>query len=236
MYKMFDFFGNCEFFEEEYDYDQIIELPPEYKGKRERGGVIISKEYENFDPDAIKAIIRRQIDYRGMKIDRMFFENFEDCVSKDETIKSFVQDENWDKVIEYLKKNVLDKPEEYYTIEKLRKAAGVDRRLQLREIIEKALGIIPKFKTKDEMLEEEFQKFISDRKPDDHNTIVPMKYFFKAYTINTAIRHIIDNGRYAELYVNPTFNMTDYEAVPKEWREVIPEYIKDYVPLNQFMT
>ena len=30
--------------------------------------------------------------------------------------------------------------------------------------------------------------------------------------------------------------MTDYKAVPKKWREVIPEYIKDYIPLNQFMT
>ena len=171
-----------------------------------------------------------------MKIDRMFFEKFEDHISKDEKIKSFVQEENWDKVIEYLRENVLDKPEEYYTIEKLRKAAGVDRRLQLREIVEKALGLIPGFKSKDEMLEEEFQKFISDRKPNDPDAIVPMKYFFKAYTINSTIRDIIDNGSFTDLFVNPTFNMNDYEAVPKEWRDVIPEYIKDYVPLNQFMT
>lgn len=236
LYKMFDFFGNCEYFEEDYDYDQIIELPKEHTTVKGGNGKKITKEYENFNPDILKVMEERQIGLAGMKIDRMFFEKFEDHISKDETIKSFVQDENWDKVIEYLRENILDKPEEYYTIDKLRKAAGVDRRLQLREIVEKALGIIPKFKSKDEMLEEEFQKFISDRKPGDPNTINPMKYFFKAYAINATIREIIDNGKFVELYVNPTFNMTDYKAVPKEWREVIPEYIKDYIPLNQFMT
>ena len=29
--------------------------------------------------------------------------------------------------------------------------------------------------------------------------------------------------------------MADFKAVPKEWRERIPEYVKDDVPLNQFM-
>jgi type I restriction enzyme R subunit len=34
---------------------------------------------------------------------------------------------------------------------------------------------------------------------------------------------------------NPTFGMADFKAVPPEWRSRIPEYIKDYVSLNQFM-
>lgn len=29
--------------------------------------------------------------------------------------------------------------------------------------------------------------------------------------------------------------MADFKAVPAEWRSRIPEYVKDYVPLNQFM-
>ena len=52
-----------------------------------------------------------------------------------------------------------DKPEEYYTLDKLRKAAAVDRRLSLREILEKVFRLIPRFKSKDELLEEEFAKF-----------------------------------------------------------------------------
>ena len=27
VFKLFDFFGNCEYFETEFNYDQVIELP-----------------------------------------------------------------------------------------------------------------------------------------------------------------------------------------------------------------
>ncbi len=48
-------------------------------------------------------------------------------------------------------REVFDKPEEYYTLDKLRKAAAVDRRLTLREILEKVFGLIPRFKFRDEL-------------------------------------------------------------------------------------
>lgn len=47
--------------------------------------------------------------------------------------------------------------------------------------------------------------------------------------------NIIEKRRLSELNVNPAFSMADFKAVPKEWRERVPEYVKDYVSLNQFM-
>ena len=73
-----------------------------------------------------------------MKIDRMFFEKFEDVVKEDDFIKENVEQGNWERVVEYVNTHVMDKPEEFFTLEKLRKAAGIDRRLILREIIEKS--------------------------------------------------------------------------------------------------
>ena len=70
-------------------------------------------------------------------------------------------------MIDYVNREVFDKPEEYYTLDKLRKAAAADRRLTLREILEKVFGLIPRFKSKDELLEEEFAKFVADYKPDE---------------------------------------------------------------------
>jgi type I restriction enzyme R subunit len=49
------------------------------------------------------------------------------------------------------------------------------------------------------------------------------------------LRAIIDDKRFGELNVNPAFGVGDLRAVPLEWRDGIPEYVKDYVPLNQFM-
>ena len=46
---------------------------------------------------------------------------------------------------------MFDKPEEYYTLDKLRKAAAVDRRMTIREILEKVFDLIPDFKSKDEL-------------------------------------------------------------------------------------
>lgn len=85
----------------------------------------------------------------------------------DDTVASAVESGQWDRVIDYVNREVFDKPDEYYTLDKLRKAAAVDRRLTLREILEKVFGLIPRFKSKDELLEEEFSKFVAETKPDE---------------------------------------------------------------------
>lgn len=48
-----------------------------------------------------------------------------------------------------------------------------------------------------------------------------------------AVRAAPDERR--NLNVNPAFSMADFKAVAKEWRDKIPEYVKDYVPINQLM-
>lgn len=174
-----------------------------------------------------------------MKIDRMFFNKFEDKVKSDATLKEQVEAEQWDRAAEYVHSHLFDKPEEYFTLEKLRRAAGVDRRLSLREILQKIFGLIPYFKSKDELLDDEFQKLLLDLSPKElerhANAIVALKYYFKAYATDSRLRDIIENNRLTELNVNPTFTMADFKAIPKEWRAPIPEYVKDYVSLNQFM-
>jgi type I restriction enzyme R subunit len=240
-FKLFDFFANCEYFEEKFNYDEILKLPYRSKtgaGTGRDGGEgpsVVIEGYERFDPDVLKSLQVQDIGAEGMKIDRMFFEKFEERVTEDEFIKTNVQEGNWEGIIEYVSAHILDKPEEFFTLDKLRKAAGIDRRLSLREIIEKAYGFIEQFKTKDDLIEEEFEKFVADTKPDKPDIIMPLKYFFKSYITDTQVRDIIENKRLTELNTNPTFNMQDFKAVPASWRERIPEYIKDYVPLNQFM-
>ena len=167
-YKLFDFFANCEYFEEDFNYDEILKLPKS-KGRDSEdtggeGGVQI-ETYDHLGGDIIASMRFEQITAEGMKIDRMFYEKFEDTVHENATIVEAVEAGQWDRVIDYINREVFDKPNEFYTLDKLRKAAAVDRRLGLREILEKIFGLIPRFKSKDELLEEEFSKFVADYKP-----------------------------------------------------------------------
>ena len=238
-YKLFDFFANCEYFEEEFNYDEILKLPtPKSKGAEDvatasaSGGEV--QTYEHLGSDIILSVQQETIGYDGMKIDRMFYEKFEDAIREDAIIVQAVEAGQWDKVIDYVNREVFDKPNEFYTLDKLRKAAAVDRRLGLREILEKIFGLIPRFKSKDELLEEEFSKFVADYKPEEAEAIPALKNYFKAYVTSDQIRHIIETKHFTDLATNPIFSTRDLKAVPEQYRTLIPNYIKDYVSLNQF--
>ena len=190
--------------------------------------------YEHPGEDVLSTLHEEIIGYEGMKIDRMFFEKFEEAVRENETIAAAVEAGRWDHVIDYVNREVFDKPEEYYTLDKLRKAATVDRRLTLREILEKVFGLIPRFKSKDELLEEEFAKFVADYKPEEAAAIPAIKTYFKAYITSDQVRHIIESRQFTDLATNPLFSTRDFRAVPPKYRTIVPEYVKDYVSLNQF--
>src|SRR5262249_49021855 len=223
-------FANCEYFEEEYDYDQVIKLPKPSSVRTENGGngpVRTVGTYNHLGEDILASISEQVIGYEGMKVDRMFFERFGGKVRENDLIAASVDAGQWDRVIDYVNREVFDKPDEFYNLDKLRKAAAVDRRLTLREILEKIFGLIPRFKSKDELLEEEFAKFVADYKPEEAKAIPAIKNYFKAYATSDQIRHIIDSKHFTDLATNAAFSTQDLKAVPQNYSTLIPEYIKD---------
>ena len=236
-FKLFDFFANCEYFEEQYNYDQVLKLPrpgADRPQNGDKGPTAPDGAYEHLGADILAGIREEEVGDQGMKVDRMFFERFEETVREDPEIVKAVEAGQWDRVIDYVNREVFDKPEEYYNLDKLRRAASVDRRITLREILEKVFGLIPRFKSKEEMLEEEFEKFVAENVPPQAKSIPAIKHFFKSYLTDSGIRHIIDNRQYIDLATHPMLSTRDYKAVPERFRRLVPEYIKDYVPLNQF--
>jgi type I restriction enzyme R subunit len=240
-FKLFDFFANCEYFEEKFNYDEVLKLPlrrskaSEVSGATgDTGPVVVGGAYEHLGTDIIASMKEETVGYEGMKIDRMFFEKFEDAVRENDVIAAAVEAGEWERVTDYVKREVFDKPEEYYNLDKLRKAAAVDRRLSLREILERAFGLIPRFKSRDELLEEEFAKFVADHKPEEAEAISAIRNYFKAYITSDAVRHIIESRQFTDLATNAVFSTRDFRAVPRKYRTLIPEYVKDYISLNQF--
>ncbi|MBK7491595.1 MAG: DEAD/DEAH box helicase family protein [Nitrosomonas sp.] len=238
-FKLFDFFANCEYFEEKFNYDEVLKLPQPQSGEKpELPPLPPSGAFQYGGADTLAAFGEHQIGERGMKIDRMFFNKFEEQAQGDTALKTLVENAQWDQAADYVHRHLFDKPQAFFSLETLRRAAGVDRHLSLRELLEKVFGLIPGFKSKDELLEDEFQKLLLDLSPDEleqhADAIIALKNYFKAYATDGHLRYIIDKGQFTDLNVNPNFNMADFKAVPAAWRSRIPEYINQYVPLDQF--
>ncbi len=240
-FKLFDFFAVCEYFERDFNYDEVLALPAISAvgiddGIDDGGGEDPGKAPGSLvirDKDELVIYDECSVGPRGMRVDRMFFDRFADTVRGDDFIAQEVAEGRWDSVIAYVNDRVLNRPEEYYTLEKLRRAAEVDRRLTLREILEQVFGLIPRFKSKDELLEEEFAKFLADLQP-AADVIPTLRAFFKTYATDSDFRGIIDKGRFTALATNPAFSQNDLNLLPVPYRERSIEYISDYVSLNQF--
>lgn len=234
-YKFFDFFANFEYFEKKFDYDEAIRLPvikKEAEGGEGEVGFDIGK-VEIFDPDKIKKLTETPIGTEGMKVDRKLFDRAREIIQKDEEVKQEVDQERWDRAVKVARDKYEDKPELYLTLEKIRKSENLDRRLTWREFLERIFGLIDAFKSKDEKLEEEVEKFISIHKPE--SKYVPyIRNYMKAYIADDNFREIINNKYFAELNVYPGFSMQEFKAL-NSWRDTVPEYVKDYVPVNQYM-
>ena len=236
-FKLFDFFGNCEYFETEFDYDQVLKLPLRHRlnpTDGEDSAPVTIEGYEHLGSDVLADIRESPVGPEGMKVDRMLFDRFAAQVRDDEAIRTAAEAGQWDLVTDRISHEVLNKPEEFYTLEKLRKAVSADRRVTIREFVERALGLIPRFKSKDELLEEEFDKFITDQPPPSPEALPAVKMYFKAYVTSDHVRSMIDNRQFAALSTYAAFSIADYRAVPRRYRALIPEYVKDYVSLNQF--
>ncbi|MDR4651505.1 MAG: DEAD/DEAH box helicase family protein [Nitrosomonas sp.] len=239
-FKLFDFFANCEYFEEKFNYDELLQLPQPGKGGEKPVLPPLPPVglFQYGGADKLASLGEHEIGEQGMKIDRMLFNKFEEKAQQDTALKTLIDNEQWDQAADYVQRQLFDKPADFFTLEGLRRVVGMDRRLNMRELLEKVFGLIPKFKSKDELLEDEFQKFLLDLLPEEleqhADAIVALKNYFKAYATDRQLRYIISKGQLTELNVNPNFTMADFKAVPAAWRKRIPEYVQNYVPLDHF--
>jgi type I restriction enzyme R subunit len=235
-FKLFDFFGNCEYFEEKYNYDEVIKLPviSKPKGKESPPTPPINlDEYFNFNPDPLLTFNETEIGYEGMRVDRQPYEKFKDQTTNDETVQDFVKNEDWDNLEDYMTKTIFDKPNDYFNLEKIRKSLGVDRRISVRDLMELIFGKTPYIKNKYELLEEEFEKF-DDRYIPDGEVFPNVKHFFYSYVTDPELRDIIDNKQYGLLNIHPSGQ--SFKELPNNFKNIIPDYVKSYVPLNKFLS
>ncbi len=238
-FKLFDFFANCEYFEEDFNYNEVLHLPRMRSGTGTGGmgttgggGGIAYGAYESTRTDAINAIRETAVGPEGMRVDRMYFQKFEEQIKQDGFAIQKAEAGDMEAIIKHIEENIFDKPEEYFNLEKLRKSLHTDRRVSLKEIVEVIFGLRPYFKTKDELLDEEFDKFDSRFVPDEKQ-FTPARNFFKTYVLDPEFRQQVDEGNFAYL-MGSHAGGEFLRNLTIELRNKIIEYIKDYVSFNQF--
>ncbi|MDR0910664.1 MAG: hypothetical protein LBM77_12975, partial [Spirochaetaceae bacterium] len=93
------------------------------------------------------------------------------------------------------------------------------------------------FKTRQELLDDEFDKFV--KRSNVQEPLAPgegiaaqIKAVFKSYVEDSDYREAIDSGRFSDL--NVLANGDIFFRLSPELRRLIPEYIKDNINLAEF--
>ena len=229
-FLLFDFFGNYDYFEKDFDYDKVLKLPSKAYEPSDVVDPTNIDEFISTAPDPLAELKEILISDQGMKIDRNLYRSFKKRVVEDKKIIELVNQQNFEEAGTYLKEHVLDKPQEFYTIEKLGKSLGLDRQLTVPELLLHSFGHITHIPSQRECLDEEFDKLDKALEPDDSN-YSSAKEVFEAYSVDEEFREIVDSRRYANLGVHPSGDA--FRKLPTELKERIPEYIKQYVNVER---
>jgi type I restriction enzyme R subunit len=230
-FKFFDFFATCEYFEEEFDYDEKIKLPklgtenvpPVDTGvtpPRHTGEINLATHDELTSlTESSEGVI--------MKIDREGFKTaVQQDVISDEALVAMWENGDVQAAEEYVRANIFDKPKNFLNLERVRKVFNVDRRISTREFLEVAFGEKDGFEMKDELLESEWEKFIVSHTVDQEH-YQPVKNFFKAFIVDDEVRDIVKTKQLARFHSCASFDFADYERL-NGFKNIVPQYVSDY--------
>jgi type I restriction enzyme R subunit len=229
-FLLLDFFGNYSYFEKDFNYNEKLTLPITKDGtKKLLEDPVIVDTTENPDkvdaksPDSIITETEIIIGKEGMKIDRNLYphQQFEQVIQESETLQRVQEEQGIEGLEEYIKVQVFNKPTEYWNAEKIRasyeKEYQTKRKISLTEMILKALGRQKTFKSRDERVTEEYQKFIDIQRPkiEENQTEKAqiLKTFFETYVSDYTFRDIVDTGEYGRLSVYPSFTMQELQIL-----------------------
>ena len=239
-FKFFDFFATCEYFENEFDYDERITLPPIHvtpptgpggdgpgtDGPGGDGPVGPKGPVDLATPDEL-ATISETPEGVIMRIDREGFKRaVEEDVLGNVTLKNMWENGDTEEAEDFAKKQIFDRPKYFLNLDKIRKIFGVDRRITVKEFLQVAFGDKEIFEMKDELLESEWEKFM-EVNPVDQTHYAPVKMFFKAYVTDEKVREIIESRQTGRFNTESSFHTDEYQKL-NGYKTVVPQYVRDY--------
>lgn len=242
-FKFFDFFATCEYFENEFPYDEKVKLPQVKKvpvlenvsGAKSTQGEFVDENGKKIfkglidiaTPDEVASISETPVGTEGMRIDREGFRRaVEEDVLGNETLKNMWENGDIEEAEDFAKKQIFDKPKYFLNLDKIRKLFDVDRRIGVREFLQVAFGDKDKFEMKDDLLESEWEKFM-EINPVDQEHYAPVKMFFKAYATDEKVREIIASRQTGRFNTESSFHFDEYQKL-NGYKATVPQYVHDY--------
>ena len=236
-FKLFDFFAVCEYFEEKFDYDEKISLPKESSSSSsiEPPEPKMTEEFISTSRDSLVYFDENSVGSDGMKIDRKFYQSFEDKVQNDENAQEIIKEGDEDKLERYLRDNILDRPNEYFTVKKLERALGLDRRLSIKEIVQYLLGNITHYKDRQELLNDEFENFLllNNSELSQYSEEMPyIEAIFEAYLTDPFIRQAVRDKQFQFIINSPLASDLRATKSVRIKGTGLLDYMNDYVAVN----
>ena len=229
-FKFFDFFATCEYFENEFDYDEKIKLPTGSSsgaGSEKPTGPRIDLGVVDLASSDEVTSLTESSEGVIMRIDR---EGFKTAVAQDVTsnpaLAALWANGDFEGAEEFVKSHILDKPKNFLNLDRVRKAFGVDRRISVREFLQVAFGEKEEFESKDSLLESEWEKFMEIHVVDQEH-YQPVKNFFKAFITDDEVRDIVKSKQLARFHHCASFDFSDYERL-NGFKSIVPRYVYDY--------
>jgi type I restriction enzyme, R subunit len=172
-----------------------------------------------------------------MKIDREMFKPVDrNITEKIEAMPEAQKLKGEDRVYDlatFFEKHILNKPEEYWTMQKISREHNMKRMLDPIEYIEFLTGKRREFKSDDEFVQDFFERFYITDKADTAKRY-ELQNLFTSYLLNHDIRNIIDKKEYGKLEVFGQLSLNDLEMLGKDQIKSTLQYIKDNQILNKF--
>jgi type I restriction enzyme, R subunit len=239
-FALFDFFANCEYFEEDFDYDQKLSLPkdPSEEGGGGGGGGSHIEDFTNTSPDPMASVLRDQVGLFGMKIDReMYRERFggqaTEAVSTDVELRRAVEAEDFPAMEERMRRLLFEKPQEFWNLPKLQEIYKTDRLPSLREILAVVFGIAPAISNRSELADQAFERFVATQ-PANAVHGRELKVVFVAFLLDEASRFLLQEGKFAELRARDASLYGSLSQLSPQEREALIGYLQSQVPLKDF--
>jgi type I restriction enzyme R subunit len=239
-FALFDFFANCEYFEDDFDYDQKLIPPrgPTPTGPDGGGGGIRVDTLTNTSPDPIKSVADQAVGQWGMRIDReMYRDRFahqaNEAVASDGILGDAFDAEDWPAVEERIRRLLFEKPEEFWNLPKLQEVYKTDRAPSLREILAKIFGVVPNIPSRSELADEAFEKFVTTQ---DVSAVHSreLRTVFVAFLLDPTSRQLLELGRFPDLRARDAGLYAALSSLPQAERDALVNYLKTEVRLKDF--